>query len=113
MSPFCTTLSAILVLIFSTEKPGLSFSTTKPLTCPEVSSRAQMTLISEKVELPIHFFCPLSTQPSPSLRQVVSMPPDVADPTSGSVTPNHPISSHRTIGGRQRRFCVSSSQAIT
>ena len=110
MSPFCTTLSAILVLIFSTEKPGLSFSTTKPLTCPEASSRAQMILISEKVELPIHFFCPLSTHPSPSLRQVVIMPPDVAEPTSGSVRPNDPIFSQRIIGGSQRCFCVSSPQ---
>src|SRR3984957_2426870 len=108
--PFWTTRSAILVLIFSTEKPGLSFSTTKPLTCPEVSSRAQMTLISEKVELPIHFFCPLSTHSSRSLRQLVSMPPDAAEPTSGSVRPNDPIFSQRIIGGSQRCFCVSSPQ---
>src|ERR1700727_724135 len=110
MSPFCTTLSAILVLIFSTEKPGLSFSTTKPLTCPEATSRAQMILTSEKVELPIHFFCPLSTHPPPSLRQVVSMPPGVPEPTSGSVRPNDPICSQRIIGGNQRRFCDSSPQ---
>ena len=56
MSPFCTTRSAILVLIFSTENPGLSFSTTKPLTWSEPSSRAQITLMSAKVEFPIHFF---------------------------------------------------------
>src|ERR1700733_3013695 len=110
MSPFCTTRSAIFVLIFSTEKPGLSFSTTKPLTCPEASSPAQMTLISEKVELPIDFFCPLSTPASPFLRQLVSIPPDVAEPTSGSVRPNDPIFSQRIIGGSQRRFCVSSPQ---
>ena len=56
ISPFCTTRSAILVLIFSTEKPGLSFAMTNPFTCSEASSRAQTTLMSENVELPIHFF---------------------------------------------------------
>src|SRR5262249_35856724 len=91
MSPFCTTRNAILVLIFCTEKPGLSFSTTKPLTSPDPSSRAQITFMSEKVELPIHFFWPLRIQPWPSRRQVVSIPPDVAEPTSGSVNPKQPI----------------------
>src|SRR5215472_16887718 len=104
MSPFCTTRNAILVLIFSTEKPGLSFLTTKPLTSPDASSRAQMTFMSEKVELPIHFFWPLRIQVSPWRRQVVSMPPDVAEPTSGSVNPKQPIFSQRIIGGSQRCF---------
>src|SRR6266478_3260322 len=49
ISPFCTTRNAILVLIFSTENPGLSFPTTKPLTWFEPSSRAQIMLMSAKV----------------------------------------------------------------
>ena len=69
-----------------------------------------MTLMSEKVELPIHFFCPFRTQASPSLRHVVNMPPEVAEPTSGSVKPNDPIFSQRIIGGSQRCFCASSPQ---
>ncbi len=56
INPFCTTRKAILVRIFSTEKPGLSFPTTKPLTWFELSSRAQITLMSANVALPIHFF---------------------------------------------------------
>jgi serine/threonine protein kinase len=59
INPFCTTRDAILVLIFSTEKPGLSFPTTKPLTWFAPSSRAQITLMLAKVALPIHFFWPL------------------------------------------------------
>src|SRR5271154_531951 len=110
MRPFWTTRSAILVLIFSTENPGFSFSTTKPLTCPEASSRAQMTLISEKVEFPIHFFCPLRIHVSPSRRQLVVIPPEVAEPTRGSVRPNDPIFSQRIIGGSQRAFWSSSPQ---
>src|SRR5271157_2151635 len=96
--------------IFLTEKPGLSLPTTKPLTWFEVSSRAQMMLISAKVAFPIHFFSPLSTQASPSRRQVVIIPPDVADPTRGSVRPNEPIFSNRIIAGNQRCFCSSSPQ---
>jgi hypothetical protein len=108
INPFCTTRNAILVLIFSTEKPGLSLPTTKPLTWFEPSSRAQITLMSANVALPIHFFWPLSIQLSPSRRHVVVIPPDVADPTSGSVKPNEPILSKRIIGGSQRCFCCSS-----
>jgi hypothetical protein len=108
ISPFCTTRSAILVLIFSTENPGLSLPTTKPLTWFEPSSRAQITLISAKVELPIHFFWPLRTQVSPSRRQLVVIPPEVAEPTSGSVKPNEPIFSKRIMAGSQRCFCFSS-----
>jgi hypothetical protein len=97
-----------LVLIFSTENPGFPLSTTKPLTCPEASSRAQMTLMSEKVEFPIHFFCPLRIHVSPSRRQLVVIPPEAAEPTSGSVRPNEPIFSHRIIGGSHRAFWASS-----
>jgi len=76
----------------------------------EASSRAQITLMSAKVALPIHFFCPLSTQWSPSRRQVVIMPPEVAEPTNGSVKPKEPIFSKRIIAGSQRSFCFSSPQ---
>ena len=72
------------------------------------SSRAQITLMSAKVALPIHFFWPLRTQVSPSRRQVVIIPPDVAEPTSGSVRPNEPIFSKRIMAGSQRCFCSSS-----
>src|SRR5262249_39800809 len=118
MSPFWTTLSAILVLIFSTEKPGLSLPTTKPLTWFEPSSRAQITLMSANVELPIHFFWPLRIQSLPSRRQVVIIPPDVADPTSGSVTrrrpgPTDPLSSTRITARPQRAFCPSPPQRKT
>src|SRR5207237_10101333 len=107
INPFCTTRSAILVLIFSTEKPGLSFPTTKPLTWFVSSSRAQITLISANVALPIHFFWPLRIQLSPSRRQVVIIPPDVADPTSPSVRPYAPFLSNRIVLGSQRCYCAS------
>src|SRR6516165_6701323 len=66
--------------------------------------------MSAKVALPIHFFTPLTIQESPSRRQVVVIPPDVAEPTRGSVRPNEPIFSKRIIGGSQRCFCSSSPQ---
>jgi hypothetical protein len=64
--------------------------------------------MSANVALPIHFFSPFRIQVSRWRRQVVSIPPDVADPTSGSVRPNEPIFSKRIIGGSQRCFCASS-----
>src|SRR5262249_35463098 len=99
--------------IFLTEKPGLSLPTTKPLTWFEVSSRAQITLRSAKVALPIHFFSPLRTQASPSRRQVVVIPPDVAEPTRGSVRPNEPILSKRIIAGTHLSLCPSPPQKKT
>jgi len=39
------------------------------------------------------------------------MPPDVAEPTSGSVRPNDPIFSQRIIGGSPR--CTGRSQALS
>lgn len=62
INAFCTTRRAILFSIFSQRKPGVSFSTTKPLTWLSSVSRAQITVRSAKVALPIHFFWPLSTQ---------------------------------------------------
>jgi len=64
--------------------------------------------MSAKVALPIHFFWPLRIQTSPSRRQVVVIPPDVAEPTRGSVRPNEPIFSKRIMAGNQRCFCASS-----
>ncbi|GHJ57576.1 hypothetical protein NOK12_00950 [Nocardioides sp. OK12] len=57
--------------------------------------------------MPIHFFSPLSTQPSPSRRAVVARPIEMAEPTSGSVRPKAPISSIRAIAGSQRSRCSS------
>jgi len=53
--------------------PGLSFSTRKPLTSPS-SVRAQTTITSAIVPLPIHRFSPSITYSSPSRRAVVSRP---------------------------------------
>ena len=57
--------------------------------------------------LPIHFFCPLRTQWSPSRRAVVLRPPATSDPPWGSVSPNAPIWSIRAMAGSQRGFCSS------
>src|SRR5262249_45957025 len=113
MSPFCTTRNAILVLIFSTEKPGLPFSTTKPLTSPDASSRAQMTFISERGVLPVHFFWLLGTRFMPAGGHVVSIPPDVAEPTGVLVSRKQPFFSQRNTGGTQRCFCPSSPHRKT
>src|SRR5258708_13230045 len=108
MRPFCTTLSAILFWIFSTLKPGVVlFSTMKALTWLSATSRAEMIEMSHHGELPIHFFWPLRIQVSPSRFAVVVMPPDVPDPTSGSVRPKQPIFSQRAIGGGHFFFCPS------
>nr|WP_261818387.1 hypothetical protein [Nocardioides sp. OK12] len=77
------------------------------MTSPSSSSRAQMITRSAKEALPIHFFSPLSTQPSPSRRAVVARPIEMAEPTSGSVRPKAPISSIRAIAGSQRSRCSS------
>src|SRR5690606_40152232 len=64
-------------------------------------------LKSEKVALPIHFFCPFSTQPSAVRLHVVVSPPAVPDPTNGSVNPKAPIFSKRCIAGSHSSFCAS------
>src|SRR5260370_13274117 len=79
-----------------------------PFTWPSATSRAQIIVTSPQVALPIHFFCPFSTQLSPSRRAVVNRPPEVPEPTSGSVKPKEPIFSSRAIGGSH--FCFCSSQ---
>src|SRR6202167_4316839 len=62
---------------------------------------------SHQVALPIHRFCPLSTQASPSRFEVVVRPPLVPDQTRGSVRPKQPIFSQRAIGGSHFCFCSS------
>src|ERR1700756_3239554 len=100
ISPFWTTLRAILFWIFSTLKPGVVlFSTINALTWLSARSRAQMIEMSHHGELPIHFFWPLRIQVSPSRLAVVVMPPEVPEPTRGSVKPKQPIFSQRAIGG--------------
>src|SRR5690625_630922 len=64
-------------------------------------------VISENVALPIHFFCPLSIQPSSVFLQVVVKPPATALPTSGSVKPKAPIASNCCILGNHFCFCSS------
>ncbi len=54
----------------------------------------------------IHIFVPESTQSSPSRLALVRMRPG-SEPASGSVSPKHPITSPRAIGGSQRCFCSS------
>jgi len=108
--PFCTTRRAILCRILSTWKPLDLFSTMKPLTWLSSTSRAQTMVRSPHVELPIHFFCPLSTQVSPSRLAVVLRPREAADPTSGSVRPKEPIISIAAIFGSHSAFCASEPQ---
>ena len=64
-----------------------------------------MMIRSAKEALPIHFFAPLSTHPSPSRRAEVSSPAEMAEPTSGSVSPKAPICSIRAMAGSQRSCC--------
>src|SRR5690349_21174968 len=57
--------------------------------------------------LPIHRFCPLRIQVSPSRLAVVVNPPLDPEPTRGSVRPKQPIFSQRAIGGSHFCFCSS------
>jgi hypothetical protein len=107
---FCTTRRAILSSRFSVTNPGVPASTTKPLTWPSSTSRAQITVRSAKLALPIHFLCPASAQVSPSRRAVVARPREAPEPTSGSVSPNAPSSSMRAMAGSHRCFCSSDPQ---
>jgi hypothetical protein len=56
--------------------------------------------------LVIQRFTPERTQPLPSRRARVSMPPG-SEPWSGSVRPKQPIARPAAISGSQRRFCSS------
>src|SRR6201984_895751 len=108
IKPFCTTLRAILFWIFSTLNPGVFlFSTMNALTWLSARSRAQMIEMSHHGALPIHFFWPLRIQVSPSRLAVVVIPPEVPEPTRGSVKPKQPIFSHRAIGGGHFFFFFS------
>src|SRR6267154_2039551 len=91
-----------------TVNPGVVlFSTINALTWLSPRSRAQMIEMSHHGELPIHFFWPLRIQVSPSRLAVVVRPPEVPEPTSGSVKPKQPIFSQRAIGGSHFCFCSS------
>src|SRR6202795_4181972 len=106
--PFCTTLRAILFWIFSTLNPGVVlFSTINALTWLSARSRAQMIDMSHHGELPSFFFWPLGAQVPPSRLAVVVGPPDVPDPTRGSVKPKQPIFSQRAIAGSHFFFFSS------
>src|SRR3984893_379501 len=105
IKPFCTTLRGILFCIFSTLKPGVVlFSTINALTWLSARSRAQMIEMSHQGELPIHFFWPFRIQVSPSRLAVVVIPPEVPEPTRGSVKQKQPIFSHCAIDGTH--YCL-------
>src|SRR5437867_1297611 len=81
------------------EKPGAPRSTRKPrIVSP---SFAQTTARSAIEPFVIHRFVPDRTQPEPSRRARVSMPPG-SEPWSGSVSPKQPITRPAAIPGRQR-----------
>ena len=86
--------------------PGVPFSTRNPLTFPSATSRAQTTVTSAIVPLPIHFLSPLRIQVSPSRRALVERPTE-SEPCSGSVSANAPSLSSAAIGGSHRCFCSS------
>ena len=111
MSAFCTVRSDALFSILVATNPGVSFSTTKPLTLSSATSRAQMMVRSAKVALPIQRLAPLRIQSSPDRRAVVRMPPATSEPPSGSVSPKAPISSIRCIAGNQRCCCSGEPQS--
>src|SRR5258708_14383467 len=77
--------------------------------CHVVAARSRAQTIWRLIHgaLPIHFFCPLSTQVSPSRFAVVVRPPPVPEPTRGSVRPKAPIFSSRAIGGSHFSRCSS------
>src|SRR5260370_34371173 len=66
-----------------------------------------MIEMSHHGALPIHFFWPLRIQVSPSRLAVVVRPPEVPEPTRGSVKPKQPIFSQRAIGGGHFFFFFS------
>ena len=86
-------------------KPGIPFSTRKPLIAPS-SVRAQTVATSAIVPFVIHILAPLRIQSEPSRRAVVLIEPG-SEPASGSVRPKQPIASPVCIGGSQRCFCSS------
>src|SRR5690554_67504 len=67
-------------------------------------------VMSEKVALPIHFFCPLVIHVPPSFLHVLVSPPAAPDPTSGSVSPKAPITSIFCIPDSHPCFCCSEPQ---
>ena len=86
-------------------KPGVPFSTRKPLIAPS-SVRAQTMATSAIVPFVIHILAPFRIQSEPSRRACVRIEPG-SEPASGSVRPKQPIASPACIGGSQRCFCSS------
>lgn len=70
------------------------------------TSRAQTTMTSAMLALPIQRLAPLSTQCRPSRRAVVSSR-TASEPWLGSVSANAPILSRVAMAGSQRCFCSS------
>ena len=89
-------------------KPGMSFSTRKPLILPS-SVRAQTTATSEIEPFVIHIFVPFRIQSLPSRRACVRIAPG-SEPASGSVRPKQPITSPACIRGNHCSFCSSEPQ---
>jgi hypothetical protein len=107
MSAFCTMRRASLPSIFVAVKPGVPPATTNPFTLSSATSRAQTTMWSAKVALPIQRLAPLRTHSSPSRFAVVRRPRATSEPPVGSVRANAPIFSRRNISGSQRSRCSS------
>ena len=110
-SAFCTARSAILFSIFVAVRPGVSLPRTNPLTWSSASSRAQTTMRSANVPLPIQRLAPLSSHVSPSRRAVVRRPAATSEPPCGSVSANAPILRISTMPGSHRSRCSSDPQA--
>jgi hypothetical protein len=87
------------------EKPGMPFSTRKPLILPS-SVRAHTTATSASEPLVIHIFEPFRTQPSPERFAHMRIAAGF-EPASGSVRPKQPSVVPAAIGGNQRSFCSS------
>ena len=98
-----------LCFISGASKPGMPFSTRKPLILPS-SVRAHTTATSATVPFVIHIFVPLRIQSEPSRLRVRAHRRRDRSPASGSVSPKQPIASPSCIGGSQRCFCSSEPQ---
>ena len=85
--------------------PSIPFSKRNPLTTPS-SSRAQTSATSAKEPFVIHILFPFITQSSPSLVQVVIIPPGL-DPKLDSVNPKQPNRFPEPSPGNHFSFCSS------
>ena len=87
------------------ENPSIPFSSKNPRITPFLSL-AQTTATSATEPLVIHILLPLITQTSPSLLQVVAIPPGF-EPKLGSVSPKQPILVPAPSAGSHFAFCSS------